>query len=113
VFKHIIQGGKVRMRRVVVLILSMVFLYSCTTVQRGATTGAVIGGGIGAAIGHQSGHTAEGAGIGAAAGAIAGAIIGEQMEKKFCPKCGRRFTASVEYCPYDGEKLKLIEDKNN
>jgi uncharacterized protein YcfJ len=96
-----------------VLSVSVVVLGGCTTVQRGAATGAVAGGALGAIIGHQSGHTAEGAGIGAATGAVAGAIIGEQMETKFCPQCGRRFTSSVKYCPYDGTELKPIENKNN
>jgi len=96
-----------------ILFLSMMVLGGCTTVQRGAATGAVAGGALGAIVGHQSGHTAEGAGIGAATGAVAGAIIGEQIEKKFCPICGRRFTSSVEYCPYDGTELKPIEDKSN
>ncbi|UCC94846.1 MAG: glycine zipper 2TM domain-containing protein [Candidatus Omnitrophota bacterium] len=91
-----------------ILVLSLVVLGGCTTVQRGAATGAVIGGGIGAVVGHQSGHTAEGAAIGAGAGAVAGAIIGEQMETKFCPHCGRRFTSSFDYCPYDGVALQPI-----
>lgn len=95
------------------LLLVMLLVSGCTTVQRSAGTGAVAGGALGAIIGHQSGRTAEGAGIGAAAGAITGAIIGEQMEKKFCPTCGRRFTGSLEYCPYDGTRLKPIEDKSN
>lgn len=85
----------------------------CTTVQKGTATGAVAGGALGAIIGHQSGKTAEGAAIGAAGGAIAGALIGEQMDKKFCPQCGRRFTGSVQVCPYDGTELKDIESKNN
>ncbi|MCM8774710.1 MAG: glycine zipper domain-containing protein [Candidatus Omnitrophica bacterium] len=98
---------------VVVSILALVIFTGCTTVQRGAATGAVAGGALGAIIGHQSGHTAEGAGIGAAAGAITGAVVGEQLEKKFCPVCGRRFTSSVEYCPYDGTELKPIGEKSN
>lgn len=97
----------------VILSVILMFLTGCTTMQRGAGTGAVAGGALGAIIGHQSGHTAEGAGIGAAAGAIAGGIIGERMEKKFCPQCGRRFTSSLEYCPYDSSSLQWIESKNN
>ena len=97
----------------VVLILSLVVLGGCTTVQRGAAAGAAVGGGIGAVIGHQSDKTAEGAAIGAAAGAIGGAIIAEKMETKFCPVCGKRFTSSVVYCPYDGTELKSIENKSN
>lgn len=99
--------------RAAILILSLVVLGGCTTIQRGAATGAAVGGALGAVIGHQSGHTAEGAVIGAGAGAIAGGVIAEQMETKFCPKCGRRFTSSVEYCPYDGTPLERIEGKGN
>lgn len=90
------------------LIAILGLICGCTTVQRGAATGAVAGGTIGAIIGHQSGHTAEGAGIGAAVGAVTGAIVAEKMETKYCPKCGRRFTSDIEYCPYDGTKLKPI-----
>jgi len=101
------------MKQVLVLVLGVILIAGCTTVQRGAATGAVLGGGLGAIIGHQSGSTGEGAGIGAAAGAIGGAIIAEQMETKFCPECGRRFTSSIEYCPYDGGEVEPIEDKSN
>ena len=97
------------MRKVVVLFFIVAFVCGCTTVQRGTATGAVAGGTLGAIIGHQSGHGAEGAGIGAATGAIAGALIGEQVETMFCPKCGRRFTGGLEYCPYDGTELQPIE----
>jgi len=98
------------MRRCVFLLaVFLVFFTGCTTTQKGAATGAVIGGGLGAVIGHQSGHTAEGAAIGVGAGAVAGALIGEQLDTKFCPQCGRRFTSSVEYCPYDGGELQPIE----
>lgn len=93
--------------------LAFSFLMGCTTVQRGTAAGAVLGGGLGAVIGNQSGNAGEGAAIGAAVGAIGGAIIGEQLETKFCTQCGRRYTSSVEYCPYDAGELKLIEDKNN
>ncbi|MFH1505212.1 MAG: glycine zipper domain-containing protein [Candidatus Omnitrophota bacterium] len=95
------------------LIVGVIFIGGCTTVQRGTVTGAAVGGGLGAIIGHQSGKTGAGAAIGAAAGAIGGAVIAEKMETKFCPVCGRRFTSSIEYCPYDGTELKPIEDKNN
>jgi len=101
------KGGE--MRKWLGLIVGIGLICGCTTVQRGAATGAVAGGGIGAVIGHQSGHTAEGAAIGSAIGAVSGAIISEQMETKFCPKCGRRFTSDVTYCPYDGTKLEMIK----
>ena len=92
-----------------VVIISLLSFCACTTVQKGAAGGAVVGGGIGAIIGHQSGETGKGAAIGAAAGAIGGALIAEKIETKFCPKCGRRFTSSVQNCPYDGTELKPIE----
>lgn len=94
-----------------ILVMFLISFCACTTVQKGAAGGAVVGGGLGAIIGHQSGETGKGAAIGAAAGAVGGALIAEHAEKKFCPKCGRRFTASVENCPYDGTELKSIDDK--
>lgn len=96
------------MKRWILLVL-LVSLAGCTTAQKGAGIGAVTGGGLGAIIGHQSGHTAEGAAIGAAAGAIGGALIGEQLETKFCPTCGKRFTAGVKFCPADGTELQPIK----
>ncbi len=100
------------MRKVIALASILGLVLGCTTVQRGAATGAVAGGALGAIIGHQSGHAAEGAGIGAAVGAVTGAIVAEKMETKFCPKCGRKFTGDLEYCPYDGTKLKVIGKEN-
>ena len=97
------------MRKWLGLILILGLVCGCTTTQKGAGAGALIGGGVGAIIGHQSGHGGEGAAIGAAGGAITGALIGEQMDTKFCPVCGKRFTSSVEYCPDDGAELKPIE----
>ena len=101
------------MRKIFVVILGVIFACSmlgCTsTGKKGAAIGGVTGAGLGAIIGHQSGETAAGAGIGAATGAVAGALIGEQLDTKFCPKCGRRFTSGHEYCPYDGTTLQAIE----
>lgn len=103
------MGRKMKGRCVGIVLLGIVVLLTgCTTAQKGAGAGAVGGGALGAIIGHQSGHTAEGAAIGAGVGAISGAIVGEQMETKFCPKCGRRFTSSVVYCPYDGTQLQTV-----
>ncbi len=94
----------------VVVLLSTVFIFTgCTTTQKGAAAGAVVGGGLGAIIGHQSGKTGAGAAIGAAVGGIGGAIVGEKLDNKFCPICGRRFTNSVQYCPYDGTALEMID----
>jgi outer membrane lipoprotein SlyB len=98
------------MRTLVIVVVRLVMLSGCTTTQKGAGAGAVLGGGAGYAIGKQSGHGGEGAAIGAAVGAIGGALIGNKMEKKnFCPQCGRTFSSSVEYCPYDGTALRPKE----
>jgi outer membrane lipoprotein SlyB len=96
------------MKKICLVILGLMMLTGCTTMQRGAGVGAVGGGALGAIIGHQSGHTGQGAAIGAAAGAITGAVVAEKMETKFCTLCGKRFTGSLEYCPYDGTVLKVI-----
>ncbi len=97
------------MKKVLVLIMITGLICGCTTTQQGAGTGALAGGALGAIIGHQSGHTAEGAVVGAAAGGLTGALVGEQMDTKFCPKCGRRFTGGQQYCPYDGTELQVIQ----
>lgn len=94
------------MRRGILFIL-VLLLAGCTTAQKGAVVGGAAGAGLGGIIGHQSGHTAAGAGIGAAVGAVSGALIGEQLETKFCPVCGKGYTAGVKYCPIDGAELKL------
>jgi uncharacterized protein YcfJ len=91
---------------ILILLLGLTTLYGCTTTQKGAGIGAAGGAGLGAIIGHQSGHTAEGAAIGAAAGGLTGALVGEQMDRKFCPTCGRTFPSDVEFCPYDGTELQ-------
>jgi len=96
-------------RRTLLFLILVGLLAGCTTTQKGAGIGAVTGAGVGAIIGHQSGKTAEGAVIGGLAGATAGALIGEQMDTKFCPVCGRRYTEDVEYCPVDGAELKPIQ----
>jgi len=94
---------------VLILVFAAIALFGCTSTQKGAAIGAGAGAGLGAIIGHQSGHTGEGAAIGAAVGGVSGALIGEQMDKKFCPVCGKRFTSSVEFCPDDGTQLELIQ----
>lgn len=95
--------------KLITLIIVMLFILGCTTTQKGAAVGGAAGAGLGAIIGHQSGHTAEGAGIGAAVGALGGALVGEQLDTKFCPVCGKRYTAGVKYCPVDGAELKEIK----
>ena len=91
------------------VILAFLFVVGCSTTQKGAAIGAGTGAVLGGIIGHQSGHGPTGAAIGAAAGGLGGALIGEQMDSKFCPVCGKRFTASQKFCPDDGTELKDIE----
>lgn len=93
----------------VILILGLAGMLGCSTTQKGAAIGTAAGAGLGAIIGHQSGHGGEGALIGGLGGAAAGALIGEKMDAKFCPVCGKRFTAGTTYCPVDGTELKAIE----
>ncbi|MFH1201683.1 MAG: YMGG-like glycine zipper-containing protein [Candidatus Omnitrophota bacterium] len=98
------------MKKVVyIFIVASLFLWGCTTTQKGAAVGGVAGAGLGAIIGHQSGHGVEGAGIGAAVGAISGALVGEKLETKYCPVCGKRYTSGVKYCTEDGTELKDIK----
>ena len=91
-----------------VLVVAMLVM-GCTTTQKGAGVGAAIGAGLGAVIGHQSGSAGAGAAVGAAAGGLGGALIGEQLDKKFCPECGRRFTSKIIHCPYDGTEVQDIQ----
>jgi RNA polymerase subunit RPABC4/transcription elongation factor Spt4 len=95
----------------IVLILSLAIFTGCTTTQKATGVGTVAGAGLGGIIGHQSGHGAEGAAIGAVVGALGGALVGANMEKKYCPTCGKGFTSGQEYCPYDGSKLLWKEGK--
>ena len=94
---------------ILVMLLILVFVAGCTGTQKGAGIGTLVGAGAGAIIGHQSGHTAEGALIGGAAGAAGGALVGDAMQAKFCPECGREFGSDVQYCPFDGTELKVMQ----
>jgi uncharacterized protein YcfJ len=81
----------------------------CTTTQKGAAIGTAIGAGAGAIIGHQSGHRTEGAVIGGAAGALGGAAVGHHMDyKKYCPKCGKKYSNNDTYCATCGVPLKPL-----
>ena len=97
------------MKYAIIILFMLGLLIGCTTTQKGAAVGGAAGAGIGAIIGKQSGNTGTGAGIGAAAGAAVGAIVGEQMDSKFCPTCGRRYTGGKQYCPIDGTELQEIQ----
>lgn len=93
--------------KILLVVVSAITLFGCTTTQKGAAVGGLGGAALGGIIGHQSGHGGEGAAIGAAVGAVSGALIGEQMDKKFCPVCGAEYTSDVKYCPKDGTELKF------
>jgi len=69
------------MKQILVLVV-MVALGGCTTVQRGALAGALVGSGAGAGIGAAGGGVgvAIGAGAGAGAGALLGGAAGEMYE---------------------------------
>ncbi len=70
----------------VLLMLTLVFVFtSCKKMnktQKGAVIGTTAGGAMGAIIGKASGNTALGAIIGATVGGASGAIIGNQMDKQ-------------------------------
>jgi phage tail tape-measure protein len=77
--------------------------------SEGATIGALTGAAAGAVIGHQLSprRTGEGAVIGAVVGGLTGAAIGSHVGSvKFCPTCGREYSADAQYCPVDGTALK-------
>ena len=95
------------MKKINMFILLGLLLLGCTTTEKAATVGGLGGATLGGIIGHQTGHDIAGAAIGGVAGTVGGMIVGEKMDKKFCPVCGRNFTADVVYCPYDGTELKL------
>lgn len=85
----------------------MIVSVGCTTTQKGGVIGGLGGATIGGIIGHQSDHGVEGAAIGGAIGAVGGMVVGDKMDKKFCPECGKSFTADNRFCPVDGAELKL------
>jgi len=75
-----------RIRMSIVVILSMVLLFSsCASLnktQKGGAVGVVAGGAMGAVIGKVAGNTGMGAIIGAAVGGATGAVIGHKMDKQ-------------------------------
>ena len=40
---------------------------------------------------------------------VANAVTQNQTQVQYCPVCGRRFSPSVEKCPFDGSKLKELK----
>ena len=86
------------MKKVFVVFMVLGVVSGCTTTQKSSGIGAVAGAGLGAIIGHQSGNTEKGALIGGAVGALGGYAVGKKVEeKKFCPECGRIFSADTVY----------------
>ena len=75
------------MKRLLILVILMLFIASCATMgkkeQQGTVGGAVVGGVIGAIIGHNAGgNTAAGAAIGAAIGGTVGNRMGAYMDQQ-------------------------------
>jgi outer membrane protein OmpA-like peptidoglycan-associated protein len=77
-------------RKPAVLLLTVLFAWSCATsdddpnkkAKRGAAIGAAAGAVVGAIIGNQSGNNRTGAIVGAAAGAAIGGAVGHDMDKQ-------------------------------
>ena len=97
------------MKNIVTFLLVILFFAGCTSTEKAATVGGLGGATLGGIIGHQSGHGVGGAAIGGAVGAVGGMIVGENMQKKFCPVCGREYDASQKFCSVDGTELKEKE----
>ncbi len=72
-------------KKILLLVLSVLLIAGCESMGPKTKTGAVAGGVIGAVaggvIGHQMGSGIGGAAIGAAVGAIAGGLIGNELDK--------------------------------
>lgn len=41
--------------------------------------------------------------------AVVDVMTTNEIKIKYCPVCGKRFSPSVETCPYDGATLRLVE----
>ena len=96
------------MKRLTLVIgILVIAAIGCTTTEKGAALGGLGGATIGGIIGHQSDHGVAGAAIGGAVGTVGGMLVGEHMDKKFCPVCGRAYTADTQFCSVDGTELKL------
>lgn len=88
------------MRCLVVFIAGyLYFLAGCTIMQREATTASAIEDVFPV---RSSPRAASRIVVPTASSAVAKLEEG----KLFCPVCGRKFSSSVEYCPYDGTALK-------
>lgn len=70
---------------VVMLMLAVMIMTGCTTVQKGAAAGGVAGAAVGGIWANQTSgalNTAEGALTGAATGGLVGALVGDQLRVK-------------------------------
>lgn len=70
---------------VVMLMLAVLIMAGCTTVQKGAAAGGVAGAAVGGIWANQTSgalNTAEGALTGAATGGLVGALVGDQLREK-------------------------------
>ena len=67
-----------------IVVVSLLFLSGCTTVQKGAAVGGVAGAAAGGVWGHNQGilSAAEGACVGGAGGGLIGALVGDQLEER-------------------------------
>lgn len=76
------------LRKVLILVLMVVFVISCSSTgdndktKKGAAIGAATGAVAGAVIGNQSGNNRTGAVVGAVVGGAVGAAIGRRMDKQ-------------------------------
>ncbi len=45
-----------------------------------------------------------------AIGAVAGTMAGQAVEVKYCPLCGKHYSAKIDVCSKDGTKLLKVEE---
>lgn len=45
-----------------------------------------------------------------AVGSVMGTIKGEALRVKYCPVCGKHYSAKLEICPVDQTPLKEVEE---
>ena len=104
------------MKKIIALIMLLMFVLGCQSTDTRVAEGSVIGGVVGAAaggiIGNQVGSTAVGLGIGAVTGAVAGAVIGDKIKKPQTPQAAAQMTTDdVVAMVKQGTTDSLIIDK--
>ena len=95
---------------VVMLMLAVVVMTGCTTVQKGAAAGGVAGAAVGGIWANQTSgalNTAEGALTGAATGGLVGALVGDQLREK------REENLEAEIASLKNQRDQLEEDLKN